>query len=240
MSFQSVARTHPGSVRPCNEDAVLQRVEAGIWAVSDGMGGHSAGDVASALVIDSLKGLALTGHSSSADSVRDTLTRANSELYARGSSISPDQTMGATVTVLGLDAKNFFCLWAGDSRLYRFRSHRLTQLTRDHRYVQVLIDSGMLDEKEAASHPRRNVITRAVGVDSELKLDLCEGPIEAGDIFLLMTDGVSGVCSDDEITYILERHGIEAAADVIVERCLQHGAPDNLSLVLVAAADQSS
>ena len=240
MSFQSVARTHPGAVRPCNEDAVLQRGEVGIWAVSDGMGGHSAGDVASTLVIDSLKELSPTGNNStsvSVASVRDTLTRANNELYARGSSVSPDQTMGATVTVLGLDAKHFFCLWAGDSRLYRFRRRRLTQLTRDHRYVQALIDSGVIDEKEAARHPRRNVITRAVGVDSELKLDLCEGPIEAGDIFLLVTDGISGTCTDEEITDILLQQGIEAAADVIVERCLQHGAPDNLSLVLVAATD---
>ena len=236
MSFQSVARTHPGAVRPCNEDAVLQRAEAGIWAVSDGMGGHAAGDVASTLVIDSLKELTPTGDNfTSPDAVRDTLTRANGELYARGSSVSPDQTMGATVTVLGVDAKNFFCLWAGDSRLYRFRGGRLTQLTRDHRYIQALIDSGLLDEEEAANHPRRSVITRAVGVDADLKLDLCEGGIEPGDVFLLMTDGVSGVCKDDEIADILSRHGLEEAADRIVERCLQHGAPDNLSLVLVAA-----
>jgi serine/threonine protein phosphatase PrpC len=236
MNFRSVARTHPGSVRPCNEDAVLERGEVGIWAVSDGMGGHSSGDVASALVIESLK--QLTSRNSdfaSGDAVRDALARANSELHSRGASISPDQTMGATVTVLGIDAKNFFCLWAGDSRLYRFRGRRLSQLTRDHRYIQALIDSGLLDEDEAANHPRRSVITRAVGVEPELKLDVCEGPIEPGDIFLLMTDGVSGVCKDDELADILSRHGIEEAADTIVARCLEHGAPDNLSLVLVAA-----
>jgi serine/threonine-protein phosphatase Stp1 len=236
MTFQSVARTHPGAVRPCNEDAVLERGEAGIWAVSDGMGGHAAGDVASALVIDSLKGLAPTGDNvTSADAVREALASANGELYRRGSLVSPDRTMGATVTVLGADAKNFFCLWAGDSRLYRFRGGELTRLTHDHRYVQALIDSGLLDEEEAEHHPRRSVITRAVGVDSELNLDHCEGRIERGDIFLLVTDGVSGVCKDDEIADILSRSNLEQAADRIVERCLQHGAPDNLSLVLVAA-----
>jgi len=236
MSFQSVARTHPGVLRPHNEDAVLERGEAGIWAVSDGMGGHAAGDVASAVVIDSLKGLTLTGDNfTSVNAVRDALSWANSELYRRGSSLSPDRTMGATVTVLGADAKKFFCLWAGDSRLYRFRSDRLTQLTRDHRYVQTLIDSGLLDAADAENHPRRSVITRAVGVDPELKLDQCEGRIEPGDVFLLMTDGVSGVCKDGDIADILSRLNLEDAADRIVEQCLQHGAPDNLSLILVAA-----
>lgn len=236
MSFQSVARTHPGAVRPCNEDAVLERSEAGIWAVSDGMGGHAAGDVASILVIDSLKNLAPVGNVTSLEAVCDALKQANRELYARGSSVSPDHTMGATVTVLGIDAKNFYCLWAGDSRLYRFRGGRLTQLTRDHRYIQALIDSGLLNEEQAANHPQRNVITRAVGVDADLTLDFCEGLIELGDVFLLMTDGVSGVCKDDELADILSRHVLAEAADRIVERCLQHGAPDNLSLVLVAAS----
>jgi serine/threonine protein phosphatase PrpC len=236
MSFQSVARTHPGAVRPHNEDAVLERGEAGIWAVSDGMGGHAAGDVASAVVIESLKGLPPTGDiSTSMNAVRDALSSANGDLYRRGSLLSPDRTMGATVTVLGVAAKNFFCVWAGDSRLYRFRGDRVTQLTRDHRYVQALIDSGLLNEAEVENHPRRSVITRAVGVDAELNLDHCEGLIEAGDVFLLMTDGVSGVCKDAEIADILSRYTLEDAADRIVEQCLQRGAPDNLSLILIAA-----
>jgi serine/threonine protein phosphatase PrpC len=236
MSFQSVARTHPGAVRPHNEDAVLERGEAGIWAVSDGMGGHAAGDVASAVVIASLEDLAPTGNNfTSIDAVRDALLGANGELYRRGSLLSPDRTMGATVTVLGLDAKNFFCLWAGDSRLYRFRGDRLTQLTRDHRYVQALIDSGLLDEADVENHPRRSVITRAVGVEADLKLDQCVGLFEPGDVFLLVTDGVSGVCKDVDIADILSRHKLEDAADRIVEECLRHGAPDNLSLILVAA-----
>ena len=236
MSFQSVARTHAGAVRPHNEDAVLERGEAGIWAVSDGMGGHAAGDVASAVVIDSLKGLApADSNFTSMNRVRDALNGANDELYRRGSSLSPDRTMGATVTVLGLDTTNFFCLWAGDSRLYRFRGDRLTQLTRDHRYVQALIDSGLLAEADVENHPRRSVITRAVGVEAELKLDQCEGRIEPGDVFLLVTDGVSGVCKDADIAGILSQHALGDAADKIVERCLQYGAPDNLSLILVAA-----
>jgi serine/threonine protein phosphatase PrpC len=215
---------------------VLERREVGIWAVSDGMGGHSAGDVASATVIESLKEVPANGSEfASLEAVRAALARANGELHRRGSSVSPDQMMGATVTVLGVAAGNFFCLWAGDSRLYLYRDRRLSQLTHDHRYIQALIDSGLIDEEEAANHPRRSVITRAVGVEPDLKLDVCEGPIAQGDLFLLVTDGVSGVCKDDEIADILSRHGMDEAADMIVARCLQHGAPDNLSLVLVVA-----
>lgn len=214
---------------------MLERGDAGIWAVSDGMGGHEAGDVASTLVTASLNDLNPRGDQPARmKAVREALNWANGELYRRGSLLSPHRTMGATVTVLGLDAKSFYCIWAGDSRLYRLRSRRLTQLTRDHSYVQELIDSGVLDKKDAENHPQRSVITRAVGVDPELQLDACEGAIERGDIFLLVTDGVSGVCTDDDLAAILSRHDLKSAADMIVDLCLQKGAPDNLSLVLVA------
>ena len=236
MSFQSVARTHSGTVRQINEDAVLEHGEAGIWAVADGMGGHAAGEVASALVVDSLSQIEPPGDKPSfVAAVRDALTEANSQLYRRGSALSADRMMGSTVVALGLGAGSFFCLWAGDSRLYRFRDGRLTQLTHDHSYVQTLIDSGMLDRKEAETHPRRSVITRAVGVDAELQLDCCKGSIEAGDVFVLMTDGVANVCKDGDIENILSRNSLEEAADTIVALCLERGAPDNLSLVLVAA-----
>jgi serine/threonine protein phosphatase PrpC len=234
MTFQSVARTHVGAVRSCNEDSVLAHSDNGLWAVSDGMGGHAAGDVASALVVDALKAVAAGGDAHRLMQAAQTaLADANAELYRRGSSQSASRTMGATVAVLGADASSYICLWAGDSRVYRFRAGKLVRLTHDHRYVQSLIDAGLLSEKEAEEHPRRSVITRAVGVDAELKLDVCEGALVAGDIFLLTTDGVTGVCKDAEIAAILSRGDIESAADAIVEKCLAGGAPDNLSLVLV-------
>jgi serine/threonine protein phosphatase PrpC len=233
MSFQSASRTHVGAVRSCNEDAVLERSEAGLWAVSDGMGGHSAGDVASGLVVGALRDLpGGSGVHALTEAAKDALARTNAELLRRGS-LTPDRTMGATVVVLAADADEFVCLWAGDSRAYRFRNGKLTQLTHDHRYVQTLIDAGLLSEKDVEKHPRRNVITRAVGVDADLKLDVCEGALEAGDVFLLTSDGVTGLCSNDEIAGLLSSKGIESAADSIVETCLARGAPDNLSLVLI-------
>jgi serine/threonine protein phosphatase PrpC len=231
--FHSVSRTHIGRVRTCNEDSLLERSDIGLWAVSDGMGGHRAGDVASSMVITALGGLAPGNRQTLSLEAREVLAGVNAELFARGSSVSRQQTMGATVVVLGVEANRYFCLWAGDSRLYLFRGGKLTQLTRDHRYVQALLDSGLLTEQEAHNHPRRNVITRAVGVDAKLSLDVCNGPIEHEDIFLLVTDGVTTVCRDEQLSAIIASMSLDDAADEIVRQCLEGGAPDNLSLIFV-------
>ena len=230
MTFRSVSRTHTGLVRSHNEDALVERSDVGLWAVSDGMGGHAAGDVASGLVVATLG--QLPPDRLSPDGIREALDWVNDDLLARSSG-HQDRTMGATVTVLGTNGSSFFCLWAGDSRLYRLRKGQLTQLTRDHRFIQDLLDSGRITEEEARKHPRRNVITRAVGVAKELQLDSCDGTIAPGDVFLLVTDGVTGACTDEEILAALSAKSLEAAADDIVRRCLDHGAPDNLTLLLV-------
>jgi serine/threonine protein phosphatase PrpC len=234
LTFRSVGRTHAGVVRPLNEDSLLERSDIGLWAVSDGMGGHTAGDVASALIVESMRRLAPpNGEMSFIKAVYDALDAANRELHRRSASLSPHSTMGATVTVLGTNEGRFFCLWAGDSRLYRFAGGKLAQLTRDHRYIQDLLDAGTLDEETAQLHPLRNVITRAVGIDPDLRLDRCEGTINPGDVFMLATDGVTSVCSNEEIAKMISGKDIDAAADAIVHRCLDRGAPDNLTLILV-------
>src|ERR1022692_1916331 len=117
IRFRSVARTHVGLVRTSNEDAVLDCSEAGLWAVSDGMGGHAAGEVASTLVVDRLRALVRdVSNPPSVSAVRHALTQANTELYCRGALHSLDRTMGATITVLGADDTDLFGVWAGDSR----------------------------------------------------------------------------------------------------------------------------
>jgi serine/threonine protein phosphatase PrpC len=231
--FQSVGRTHAGAVRAHNEDSLVERDDLGLWAVSDGMGGHTAGDVASALVVEWLGRVRRGNGTPFIETVRGAIADANRELYRRGSSISAATTMGATVTVLGTEGPRFFCLWAGDSRLYRMREGNFIRLTRDHRYIQDLLDSGILRESDAETHPKRSVITRAVGIDADVKLDTTEGDMRPGDVFLLATDGVTGVCKDAELAEILGSAGLEQAADKIVALCLKRGAPDNLSLILV-------
>ena len=234
MNFRSVSRTHTGLVRSHNEDALVERSDVGLWAVSDGMGGHAAGDVASGLVVAAMRQLARDRVSPGG--IREALEAVNDDLLARSSAGGQDRTMGATVTVLGSDGMNFFCLWAGDSRLYLLRNGKLTQLTRDHRFIQDLLDSGRITEAEARKHPRRNVITRAVGVAKELELDGCDGKVEADDTFLLVTDGVTGACTDEEIVTSISGKPFEDAADDLVRRCLDHGAPDNLTLLLIRKA----
>ena len=234
MKFRSVSRTHTGLVRSHNEDALVERTDVGLWAVSDGMGGHAAGDVASGLVVAAIR--QLSRDRLTPEGISEALQAVNDDLLARSGSGGQDRTMGATVTVLGSDGVSFFCLWAGDSRLYVLRQGTLTQLTRDHRLVQDLLDSGRITEDEARTHPRRNVITRAVGVSKELELEGCDGRVEPGDTFLLVTDGVTGACTDDEILTALSGRTFDDAADDLVRRCLDRGAPDNLTLLLIQQA----
>lgn len=233
LKFQSVGRTHAGCVRALNEDAMLERSDIGLWAISDGMGGHTAGDVASALIIDHLEGVARSNGGAFIDSVHKALTEANRELHRKSLALGPGATMGATVVVLGEDEGEFFCLWAGDSRLYRYDGSALSQVTRDHRYVQTLLDTGAIQEQDAERHPMRNVITRAVGINADIELDRAGGPIAPGDKFLLVSDGVTTVCKDRELAEMLSAPSMDVAVNSIVARCLERGAPDNLSLVLI-------
>ncbi len=238
LKFRSTGRTHVGKVRTCNEDAFIEHPAIGLWAVSDGMGGLRAGDVASGLIASSLRSLHASSDANSIEpSVRTVLEQANKELYLRGSAKSEFSSMGATVTAFIVDGKSFTCIWVGDSRLYRIKGGKIAQLTRDHRYIQELLDSGVLNEVEARQHPRRNVITRAIGVENDLELESTAGTIEKGDLFILATDGVTSVCDDDELAKIMASvEDIDVAADVIVDRCLEGGAPDNLTLILIAVS----
>ena len=233
LKFQSVGRTHAGCVRTLNEDAMLERPDIGLWAISDGMGGHTAGDVASATIVASLNRVARKPGTAFADTVQGALAEANSDLHRRSAALGPGSTMGATVAILGADNGEFFCLWAGDSRLYRYDGGRLSQITRDHRYIQNLLDTGVLQPDEAERHPLRNVITRAVGINPEIELDRTRGALAVGDMFLLVTDGVTTVCKDEDLAALLAAPNMDLAANSIVARCLERGAPDNLSLVIV-------
>lgn len=238
LKFRSTGRTHVGKVRTCNEDAFVEHPAIGLWAVSDGMGGLRAGDVASGLIASSLSNLQASSKADSIEpSVRRVLEQANKELYLKGSAKSELSSMGATVTAFIVDGESFTCIWAGDSRLYRIRGGKITQHTRDHRYIQELLDSGVLSEVEARQHPRRNVITRAIGVENELELESAVGTIEKGDLFVLTSDGVTSVCVDEELSHIIaSSENIDMAADTIVDRCLEGGAPDNLTLILIAVS----
>lgn len=234
MGFECVSRTHPGLKRKVNEDSILVRTERGLWAVADGMGGHEAGDVASAKVVEALS--LVPPHVRIERFVDDAilaLKNVNRELIQLARVDHMPRTIGTTVVGLVIAGGQFGCFWAGDSRAYRVREGEIAQLTRDHSLVQDLIDAGMLSPAEAEDHPNASVITRAVGASEELKVDTSGGDARPGDIFIIASDGLTRVVDDDLIYEELTRSEPPQAADRLLETVLTRGAPDNVSLIIV-------
>lgn len=233
MGFQCVSRTHVGLRRKINEDSVLDRTEQGLWAVADGMGGHDAGDVASSTVTEALRLLPVAdGLDQTVDDAIAALNRVNQDLIALATANGSDRTIGTTVVGLAIAEGQFRCFWAGDSRGYRARDGQIIQLTRDHSVVQGLVDAGMLDPAEAQNHPNANLITRAVGVSQELRVDTVSGEVLPGDQFLLATDGLTRLVDDHELAAELASGDMDGAAERFIAAALARGAPDNVSLVI--------
>jgi serine/threonine-protein phosphatase Stp1 len=204
------------------------------------MGGHAWGEIASTEVVNRLKSLVTSSSCPiSKQAVERALLDANLALQERSLTSRLRLGMGATAAALCASGGRYFCLWVGDSRIYRFRDGSLTLLTHDHRYVQELVDTGALGADAARNHPGRNILTRAVGLERELRIDAGEGVLMRDDKFLLATDGVTGICSDDEIASSLQNREIDDAADRLVTLCDTKGSPDNLTLVLVQSLDRA-
>jgi protein phosphatase/serine/threonine-protein phosphatase Stp1 len=227
----SHAATHPGAVRPRNEDALLNRPELGLWAVADGAGGHGAGDVASAAIVAALE--TIPPGLSAAEllaQVRLKLIDVHRELQEEAARRGPGRILASTVVVMLARGEHFAMLWAGDSRGYLMRDGQLARVTRDHSLVQELVDQGTLSEDEAESHPQANVITRAVGAQGELELDKVSGRIAVGDHYLLCTDGLFKTISEPEIGAMMTGGG---DATAIVTEAVGRGARDNVSAIAV-------
>ncbi len=233
MGFECISRTHVGLKRKVNEDSVMLRTDHGLWAVADGMGGHEAGDVASSKVAEALR---LLPPAADVDALVDdaiqALKQVNGELIELAGGQDGQRSIGTTVVGLAVDDTEFRCFWAGDSRAYRLRDGQLVQLTRDHSMVQDLVDAGMLRPEEAADHPNSNIITRAVGVAPDLRLDTVSGDVRPGDQFLLASDGLTRMVDDQELLAELASKSPDTAADSLIETVLSRGAPDNVTLVI--------
>ena len=225
LPVRSTHRTHVGRVRQVNEDRVLDRPDRRLWAVADGMGGHSAGDRAAAAAIDALGELPAPV---TASAILGALDAANGRIAAeaeRGGS-------GTTIVVAWADGARLRLFWAGDSRAYRVRDGRASALTRDHSLVQELVDGGLLSEAEAERHPQANVVTRALGIAASVAIETAECDLAAGDLILLCSDGLSRSLGPRDFTPGLDL-GIQA--DRLLMNALQRDGSDNASLVLVAA-----
>lgn len=229
----SAAATDVGSKRRINEDALLERPDAGLWVVADGMGGHAAGDVASHAVIHPLS-LMERPESLSAfvDAVEDVLISVNQQLRDYAQQELGGRTVGSTVVSLLLSARTGVCLWAGDSRLYRLRSGQLSRLSRDHSAVQEMVDAGALSQAEADRHPKSNVITRAVGGSERLFVDAAVFAPEPGDVYLLCSDGLYNEVAEDVIRRKMALAPDEAVRQLLDE-ALHNGGRDNVSIIIV-------
>lgn len=233
LRFHSAARSHVGLVRTQNEDAALDRPDLGLWVVADGMGGMTAGEVASQAIVAALgQPYAELAPSDFLHEIRQRLDRVNAEL--RAFAAQREATIGSTIAGLLVRSGFFVCFWAGDSRVYRHRAGDLDRLTRDHSLVQEMVDSGLLPPEQADCHPRANVISRAVGVEDSLALECAHARVEPGDVFLLCSDGLTRSVTDEELERHLARAPIEAAIDSLLALVLERGAKDNVTIVLVA------
>ncbi|MBC2665274.1 serine/threonine-protein phosphatase [Novosphingobium flavum] len=234
--FDCAIRTDVGHKRAHNEDAVLQAPGADLWAVADGMGGHHAGEVASAMVVERLGAITGGGLEQMLGHALQVLDGVNAELVRMARTSYRERVIGSTVVGLVAADDGFACFWAGDSRAYLVRGGAITRLTRDHSLVQNLIDAGMLDEASAETHPNANVVTRAVGARDELQVDTSRGALEPGDLFLLASDGLTRLVHEEELLAILSALPPQDAADRLIARALECGAPDNVSVIVVRAA----
>jgi serine/threonine protein phosphatase PrpC len=234
FTVATAALSDCGRVRRLNEDRFLVRPALGLWAVADGMGGHGHGDVASARVIEALAaiGTPVDGRGFVA-AAEGKIAEAHAALVALGRDKGRNGVIGTTVVVLLFHRDRYVCLWAGDSRLYLLRDGVLWQITRDHSPVQDLLDAGVIDAEAARHHPEANVISRAVGVEPGFALDSERGDLLDGDVFLLCTDGLTKVVAESVIADALAGSAA-AAARRLTDLALDAGAPDNVTVVVVA------
>ncbi len=232
--FDTGAATDTGRVRDHNEDSFFVRPESGVWVVADGMGGHDAGDFASQTITGEME---TVGFSISAGDLQarfmERLGRAHHKIGEHAASLGGG-TVGATLVAFLVYEESFACVWSGDSRIYRMRAGRLEQLTKDHTEVRELFEAGMITAEEAENWPRKNVITRAIGVSDEPNCDVVSGEIRSGDVYLLCSDGLTEHNEDNDIALILGRAPTaQAACNDLIAQTLERGAKDNVTAVVV-------
>lgn len=234
--ISSAAMTHPGMKRGHNEDTYVNRPDLGLWAVADGAGGHSAGEVASGMIAEALESIppGLSASELLAEvrlRIKDTHEALREEAARRGENV----TIASTIVVMMARNEYFACLWAGDSRAYLLRDGALQQITRDHSLVQELVDAGVVKPEDAEKHPRANVITRAVGaaMDDDFEMDKISDRLMPGDRFLLCSDGLCKTLPADEIAALLGSVDGVPPPEALIAAALDQNASDNVTAVTV-------
>ncbi len=235
MTLRTAHLTHPGRKRRHNEDSYVH--EPPLFAVADGMGGAKAGEVASGLAVEALQ-LRPDVSGDPEEYVVELIQEANRRVYTRAHEDESASGMGTTMTVALVDAAGGRVIFGhvGDSRAYRVRDGELEQLTNDHSLVGELIRSGKLTREEADVHPQRSVITRALGTDPNVDVDTFVVDARPGDVFLICSDGLSSMISDQAILKVVDdnRRDLRAAAKALVAAANKGGGDDNITVVVFA------
>ena len=238
--------TDVGLIREHNEDCIDWDIDRGLFLLADGMGGHNAGEVASDLAIQSVKRamydlLAPEVVESEVvdfnNAMYDAIVFANQEIYEQSQERPECAGMGTTLVVALVQSNKAIIANVGDSRMYYLRNGELKQITTDHSLVQEMVDGGFLTEDEAQKSVSRNLITRALGIADDVDVDIHEHELSVGDVFLMCSDGLTDLVTDDEISTILNENmgDLDMAAQKLVNSANDKGGKDNTSVIIVAA-----
>lgn len=235
IRVSATGRTDVGRVRSVNEDAY--HVGDSVFAVADGMGGHLAGEVASETALEpvaELDGRIFADENEALDALREAVFAANRRVVDKAAGDARYAGMGTTLTAIMVEGLRIHLAHVGDSRAYLLRGDKFSQITDDHTLVQRLVDEGRLTPEQAASHPQRSIVTRAIGVENYVDVDSLSLEARSNDLLLLCSDGLTGPVSDTEIRAILdEADDLEEATRRLVDAALDRGAPDNVTVVLI-------
>ncbi len=237
MSIEIAFCSDKGLVRPSNEDTVMVQLDPGIVVLTDGMGGYKAGEVASKIAADSIVEYLCDGDAVGLVSLEEAVDAANEAILEAIDQNSGYDGMATTVVAGSFDSHRLYYAHVGDSRLYRFRADALVQLTRDHSMIQELVDQNHFAnvEEALAAGVKNNVLTRGLGISSDVVVDTAETGLDVGDIYLLCSDGLSNMVDKSVLEKVMSNREmtLEEKADCMIEHALESGGSDNVSLILV-------
>lgn len=254
MAIQAAGLSDVGMRRDHNEDAFCINPEYNLFIVCDGMGGHAAGEVASRIAVETVEKFTQATSkdeditwpfefdenlSLNANRIRTAIRLANQNVIAHIQERKECKGMGTTIACSVVDGNEASIAHVGDSRIYRVRDGVIEQMTRDHSWIDEQLKQGILTPEEARKHPLRNVITRALGSKDDVVVDVVDTRLIDGDIFLLCSDGLTGMLEDSEILSILQRHegDLEGACHELIKEANASGGDDNITAILYRYAD---
>ena len=228
--FSVVSRTDVGRVRRSNQDALI--IGGGVAGVADGMGGHNGGEIASGETRDGIL-RELSGKTPDRQALREAVEKINLEIWDRQEKDASLTGMGTTLTLLWPSESEMLVAQVGDSRAYLIRDGQVRQVTKDHSLVGDMVRRGVLTEEQAACHPMRNYITRAVGTEDTIEADLFTEERKAGDRWLVCSDGLYSMISRGTLEELVRKENAEEAADALLQAALEGGGRDNITLILM-------